>query len=88
MLVMALVPPIIAAFFISPGVPGATLNKIKVGMTYSEVQSIAGEPYNTYPGHDGKIREYLIKEFGWTAWLNPQCVEFDSDGLVVDTWVH
>jgi hypothetical protein len=89
LLVLLLVLPVICAIPYSfRSVPGAILEKIEAGMTQSEVEVIAGKPNSAWSSGEGEVWEYHIREFGWSAFLNPQMVEFDASGRVVRTWVQ
>ncbi|WP_254506770.1 outer membrane protein assembly factor BamE [Anatilimnocola floriformis] len=63
--------------------------QIQIGMKQAEVLAACGPPATTWnPGRGGVVWEYHLSKWRPTAFLNPICVEFNAEGVVVNTWVQ
>lgn len=80
---------LIAWTITEPRVDDALTYQIKPGMTRAEVKAILGAPHECESSSRGReVWGYYIREFGWTAWMNPVYVQFNAKGEVVRTWYH
>ena len=89
LILLAIGPPICAAPFACPCTDDAKLNQIRIGMTREDVEAVAGRPVIKHKvGQDGEWWEYFAADFWPTAFLNPVCVRFNSNGSCEAKWVH